>query len=188
MEYETSLKERLLIVKKTIKKNPTINEKPASNTYSPKDINNFSPSNTNKDTKFAQINLSKKFKSPQNHQKSEPNYSKKLKKLKKIFHDLYLQIENEAEKLSEKRKKIKNLEAKCESNQDNIKKIKQTVKLHQEKIIRFEGLMHEIEFSKLAENKPKKLLSPYRSPKKNMKKIFLAELKQKSSIPSRSKF
>ena len=71
---------------------------------------------------------------------------KELMELKMNFADLQKQIEGKDKVLSFKSKNIKNLKEVALRNEIKIKKIENVIESHQEKIIRIEGLMHELDY------------------------------------------
>lgn len=103
--------------------------------------------------------------------KTESRCLKKINKLKKNLFALQLSIQKKDIKSAEDSEKTKNLEKKTIESQKKIKIMKDTVRLHQEKLIRMEGLMHELEYNYLGQVNCRNKLRPSLNYNKKLKKI-----------------
>jgi hypothetical protein len=74
---------------------------------------------------------------------------KELKNLKLDLANLQMQIEKKDKENKLKSKTLKHLKATSEKNDSKICKIENLIEKHQEKIIRIEGLMHELDYEQL---------------------------------------
>ena len=83
---------------------------------------------------------------------------KELMELKINFADLQKQIEDKDKDLSLKSRNIKHLKEVTSKNDTKIKKIDNLIGSHQEKIIRIEGLMHELDYDRLSSAKESDIL------------------------------